>query len=82
MASGWGDSWSQSWAGAWGPLIDVPGAMRGSAHGTSTALGIITIANLPVPEIDYGGSFHAPRKDDPAKRRRRDDEALLMIGAL
>ena len=82
MASSWRDSWGQSWAGAWGPLVEVPGAMRGSAHGTSTALGIITIANLPVPEIDYGGGVTPPRTDDPQRRRRRDDETLLMIGAL
>lgn len=82
MASSWGQSWGQSWAGAWGPLADVPGAMRGSAYGTSTALGIITIGNLPVPEIDYGGGVVVPRIDDPARRRRRDDETLLMIGAI
>lgn len=82
MASSWLDSWGQSWAGAWGPLVEVPGAMRGSAHGTSTAFAIITISNLPLPVIDYGGAFHPPRRDDPATRRRRDDETLLVIGAL
>ena len=31
---------------------------------------------------DYGGGFVPPRTDKPHLRRRRDDETLLMLGAL
>jgi len=31
---------------------------------------------------DYGGGFVPPRTDNPHLRRRRDDETLLMLGAL
>ena len=31
--------------------------------------------------VDHGG-FVSPRTDDPQRRRKRDDETLLMIGAL
>mgnify|MGYP001765879415 CR=1 FL=1 len=81
MASSWLDSWGQSWGDAWGPVVQVPGAMRGQAHGTSSALGILTVSGIEIPEISYGGAV--PRRtDDPQRRRKRDDETLLMIGAL
>ena len=31
---------------------------------------------------DHGGGFTPPRTDKPHLRRRRDDETLLMLGAL
>lgn len=31
---------------------------------------------------DYGGGFVPPRTDNPHLRRRRDDETLLVLGAL
>lgn len=42
MSSSWLDSWGSSWDGSWGEIVDVPGAMRGVSHGTSSTNGSIT----------------------------------------
>lgn len=41
------------------------------------------LASDAQPEIDVAFGGAVPRRtDDPQKRRKRDDETLLMIGAL
>ena len=43
------------------------------------AIGLLTNA---IDWSDWGGGFMPPRSDKPHIRRRRDDETLLVIGAL
>lgn len=93
MASSWLDSWGQSWGDAWGPQVQVPGAMRGTAHGSSTALGILTLSNLEQP-AGGGGAGKRPRKlikpvwydpgplIEPRRAPREEAEALLLCDAI
>lgn len=82
MAGVWGDSWGGSWGDSWGAHAANPGAIRGAAHGTSSASATLTFASAEIIEFPTGGAFHPPRIDDPRKRCRRDDETLLVIGAI
>lgn len=42
MASTWLDSWGNSWGDSWGQVTVDPNAMRGVAHGSSTAAGTLS----------------------------------------
>ncbi len=77
MASSWGDSWGASWGDAWGPLQQVPGAMRGSAHGSCTVTGALGVAGADIIEFPSGGVFQPRRIKDP--RKKREDEELLLF---
>lgn len=84
--SAWGDSWGASWGDAWGPLVEIPGAMRGAAHGSCTAVATLTMASAEV--LSFGGR-RRPRvtalpgwitgpQPTPKRYAKEEDEALLL----
>jgi len=41
MASAWGDAWAGAWGDSWGEPATDPNALRGTAHGSSSAQAVL-----------------------------------------
>ena len=95
MASAWGSSWASAWRDAWGAIFADPGAIRGHAHGSTSAVAILTFAGAPEAEAaSVGGTPDRKKKRragwvynplpviEPARRPVEEAEALLLCNAL